>query len=204
MADGTIDKKQSFILYADIKEPLADLTDEQVGRLFRGILDYVSEGKDPKFRGAVGMAFAFIRGSLDRDSERYQRKVERRRAAGKNGGIASGEARKMGENEAKQNQANEANASFASKSKQNEQMQANEADPVPDPVPDPVFIKNKKAAKCTVCGVSVSEGVASYSLQRYGKTLCQACQSKAQAPPAGRESTLDRARRLEKEGAFDE
>ena len=203
MADGgTIDRKQSFILYADIKEPLADLTDEQVGRLLRGILDYVSEGKDPKFRGAVGMAFAFIRGSLDRDCQRYQRKVERRRAAGRSGGIASAEARKMGENEAEQNQANQANASFASKSKQNEQMQANQA--VPDPVPDPVFIKNKKAAKCAVCGVSVSEGVAQYSLQRYGKTLCQACQGKTQVQPPGRESTLDRARRLEKEGAFDE
>lgn len=140
-----MDKKQSFILYADIREPLSDLTDEQIGKLFRAILDYVADGKEPRFKGAMAMAFSFVRSALDRDAIKYQRKVERRRAAGRVGGIASGESRRSSsdETENEANEANEANASFASpgskrsKPKQTKQTEANEADPDPDPDPVP-------------------------------------------------------------------
>lgn len=128
-------QKQSFVLYADIREPLSELSDEQVGRLFRAVLDYVADGKRPKFKGALGLAFAFVRSSIDRNAEKYQRTIERRRAAGRAGGQASAEARKKrAEEQENDDEANQANSTFAN---DRQRFQANQAVPVPVPVPVP-------------------------------------------------------------------
>lgn len=120
--------KKSFVLYHDIREPLEMLDDAERGRLFSAILNYSEFGELPDFSGPLRMAFAFIRTALDRDSEKWEDKRQKRVEAGRAGGIRSGEVRK-------QNQANEANAS---ESKQTKQNQANQAVPVPAPVPAPV------------------------------------------------------------------
>ena len=196
-------KTDSFIVYTEIREPLADLTDEQMGKLFRALLDYVADGKRPGFRGSMRMAFAFISQSIDRNTEKYQEISARRSVAGRAGGIASAEARN-----AKQNEANQANAAFASSSEANEANQANASkssksklpDPVPDPVPVPVPVSTRARTRekerekvCEKCGKRLSAGVAEYSFNKFGRFICQKCQTETSARAAGTEYKLDPA-----------
>ena len=111
-------EKKSFVLYHDIRTPLELLTDEQRGKLFIALLNYSEYGELPDFDGALLMAFAFIRTSLDRDAEAWAEKRAKRAEAGRSGGLAK-----------------VANASNASSSKQNI---ANLAVPVPVSVSVPV------------------------------------------------------------------
>lgn len=188
-------KNDSFIVYTEVREPLADLTDEQMGKLFRALLDYVSDGKKPGFRGSMRMAFAFIAQSIDRNAEKYQEISARRSVAGRAGGIASAEARS-----AKQNEANQANAAFASSDQANEANQANASKSsksklpvpvrVPVPVPDPVRVNTTRAraheddTTCEKCGEKLSEGVARYSFDKFGRFFCRKCQAAMTKPPA--------------------
>ena len=190
-------RKSSFVVYTDIREPLEDLTDEQVGKLFRALLDYVADGKKPSFRGSMKMAFSFIRRSIDRNEERYREISERRSVSGRAGGLASGESRRA----ARKVEANEANASFGSSNEANEANEANaillEATklsvPVPvsvpdnEPVPVSVNTTRTRARKddttdaqtvCEKCGRTLTKGVADYSFDRFGSFLCQSCQKK--------------------------
>lgn len=114
-------KKQSFVLYHDIRGPLELLSDDERGKLFLALLNYSESGEVPAFDGALQMAFQFIRTAIDRDTAAWESKCEKRREAGSLGG--------------KQKAANIANATFA---KQSKQSVANVAVPVPVPVPDPV------------------------------------------------------------------
>ena len=190
-------KNDSFIVYTEIREPLADLTDEQMGKLFRALLDYVADGKRPGFRGSMRMAFAFITQSVDRSLEKYQEISERRSAAGRAGGIASAEARKI----SKQNEANQANATFASNDEANEANQANASKsskaklpypyPYPYPLPSPVPStrartreKENGGTVCEKCGKNLTEGVAAYSFNKFGRFICQKCQTETSKPPA--------------------
>lgn len=113
-------EKKSFVLYHDIRVPLELLTDEQRGKLFIALLNYSEYGDLPDFDGALLMAFAFIRMSLDRDAEAWAEKRAKRAEAGRSGGLAK-----------------VANASNASSSKQNV---ANLAVPVSVSVPVPVNV----------------------------------------------------------------
>ena len=113
-------EKKSFVLYHDIRTPLELLTDEQRGKLFIALLNYSEYGELPDFDGALLMAFAFIRMSLDRDAEAWAEKRAKRAEAGRSGGLAK-----------------VANASNASSSKQNV---ANLAVPVSVSVPVPVNV----------------------------------------------------------------
>lgn len=81
-------EKKSFVLYHDIRTPLELLTDEQRGKLFIALLNYSEYGELPDFNGALLMAFAFIRTSLDRDAEAWTEKRAKRAEAGRNGGLA--------------------------------------------------------------------------------------------------------------------
>lgn len=114
--------KKSFVLYHDIRTPLELLTDEQRGKLFIALLNYSEYGELPDFDGALLMAFAFIRMSLDRDAEAWAEKRAKRAEAGRSGGLAK-----------------VANASIASSSKQNvANLAVNVPVNVPAPAPVPV------------------------------------------------------------------
>ena len=107
-------EKDSFIVYTDIKETLDDLDDSQVAKLFRGMVDYQLTGKDPKFKGILKYVFIPIRQQMDRNNDKWADTKEKRAESGRKGGLKSGEVR------AKQNEANEANASSASSNEANE------------------------------------------------------------------------------------
>ncbi len=65
-----------FLVYTEQYEWLKELSNEQLGQLFRELFEYASqEDYRPSFSDqAVSMAFSFIRQQLDRAQERYKEK----------------------------------------------------------------------------------------------------------------------------------
>lgn len=106
--------KKSFVVYFGISEILDELNDEQVGRLFRSMVDYAATGTLPEFEDQqMRMAWIPIRQTLERDAGKYAEIIEKRRRAGAKGGKASAKARASktvgNTGDSKQTQANEAN-----------------------------------------------------------------------------------------------
>lgn len=117
--------KNSFIVYADdIKEHLDDLTDEEVGVLFRAMVDYQLTGEEPTFKDRMlKHIFMPIRQMMSRNDTKWSATKQKRSEAGKKGGLRSGEARRNHSDKLTDNiisEANEANASFGSKNEANE------------------------------------------------------------------------------------
>lgn len=72
-------EQKGFIVYKDIHAVVDELTDEQAGKLFRGMIKYSSEGIEPKFDGILKFVFIPIKQQMDRDSAKYDRKCEKNR-----------------------------------------------------------------------------------------------------------------------------
>lgn len=103
--------KDSFVLYTAQKEVIDNLSDEDAGKLFKGIYEYVS-GSEPKFNDLLKVVFIPIRQQLDRNAQKYAEIKEKRRIAGAKGG--------------KQKLANQANANFANQSQANQAVYVND------------------------------------------------------------------------------
>ena len=73
-------EQKGFIVYKDLHAVIDELTDEQAGQLFRGMIKYFNEGKAPKFDGVLKFVFIPIKQQMDRDSEKYDEKCEKMRA----------------------------------------------------------------------------------------------------------------------------
>ena len=98
------DMKDSFILYtSQYNQAVRRLTLEQKGRLFDALFLYaLGEPVELDDDTILYMAFEFIKNHLDADSAKYKEITEKRRDAGRKGGL------KRTENQAKQaNQAND-------------------------------------------------------------------------------------------------
>ena len=122
-------EKKSFIIYGEIEETLDELTDEQVAKLFRGMVRYANTGEDPGFKGILKVAFIPIKQGMDRNDSKWERTKAKRAEAGRKGGLKSGLARsKTKQNEA--NEANEANASGFGSNEANEAVNVNVNDNV--------------------------------------------------------------------------
>lgn len=78
--------KNSFLLYVDRLEVLDEMTDEDAGKLFKAIRDYVKDGSTPERGTLVSIAFRALKSALDSDSEKYHLMCLRRSEAGKKGG----------------------------------------------------------------------------------------------------------------------
>lgn len=78
--------KNSFVVYHDYREKLQDLTDAQIGKLFRAMLDYSIEEKEPELTGVLAMAFRFIKFTMDDDKVKYKTICEKRKESGAIGG----------------------------------------------------------------------------------------------------------------------
>lgn len=82
-----MDTKKAFLMYYDYEEQLEDLTDEQLGQLVRIIFKYEKTGEEPQNLGfLMKMAFAFIKGNLNRDRQKYDKRSETSVINGKKGG----------------------------------------------------------------------------------------------------------------------
>lgn len=92
-----MDGKKSFVLYYDMRQPLALLTDEQRGKLLLALFDYAESGSVPSFSedGALSMAFSFIRQTLDRDAAVWEEKRRARSEAGQKGAEATNGKRRQ-------------------------------------------------------------------------------------------------------------
>lgn len=90
-------------MYTDYLRHVQKLSMEQRGQLFTAILCYATGEEIPELDAAADMAFSFIQDRMDRDNAAYMQKCEKRREAGKLGGMAKA-------SNAKQNVANASNA----------------------------------------------------------------------------------------------
>ncbi len=133
-----MDGKKSFILYCDIGQHLELLSNEDAGLLFKGIVHYADTGELPDLPPMAAMAFSFIRAQVDRDQEKWNTTREKRRAAGKSGGLKSGESRQR---------SNEANASNPKQNEADEADNVNVTVPVNGNVPVTVINNREKANK---------------------------------------------------------
>ena len=104
--------KNSFLLYTSDYKCIKDLPLEQKGALLDAIFEYASTGTIIDLPPVVSMAFNFFRSHIDDNTEKWNEKVEKRRAAGRLGGLAKAE-------NSKQSQANVANAKDVKQSQAN-------------------------------------------------------------------------------------
>ncbi|MBR6052015.1 MAG: conserved phage C-terminal domain-containing protein [Clostridia bacterium] len=71
---------KGFLVFGDIEETLDELTDDQVGVLFRAMVAYHNNGVKPEFDDlALKYAFIPIRQQMDRGDEAYRAKCEKNR-----------------------------------------------------------------------------------------------------------------------------
>lgn len=106
--------KKSFILYNDYAQHINLLSNEQAGVLIKNIFSYTGDEPLAEMDAATAMAFSFIKAALDRDVDKYDEIIEKRKEAGRLGGYAKAQNRSLANaKSAKQNLAN------ASKGKQN-------------------------------------------------------------------------------------
>lgn len=110
--------KNSFLLYVDRLEVLDEMTDEDAGKLFKAIRDYVKDGSTPERGTLVSIAFRALKPALDSDSEKYHLMCLRRSEAGKKGGRPKKQtkAKKANAFEEKANESKKSNC-FSEKAK---------------------------------------------------------------------------------------
>lgn len=73
-------EQKGFIVYKDLHAVVDELTDEQAGQLFKGMIAYSADGTEPKFDGVLKFVFIPIKQQMDRDSDKYDAKCEKMRA----------------------------------------------------------------------------------------------------------------------------
>lgn len=72
--------QKGFIVYGDIKAVIDELSDNQVADLFRGMVDYFVDAREPKFTGILKFVFIPIKQQMDRDADKYEKKCEKMRS----------------------------------------------------------------------------------------------------------------------------
>lgn len=82
----TKEQKSSFLLYLEHEEFINELSDEEAGKLIKGIFEYARTGQNPSLSAASRMAFISIRQDLDRNAEKYKAKCEALKLNGLKGG----------------------------------------------------------------------------------------------------------------------
>lgn len=105
-------KKKSFILYNDYIKHIGKLSDEDAGRLFKAIFDYVNEGKLPDLDGMAAMAFSFIANQLDTDLQKYEETCKKRSENIKKRWEKANASQKSAENTSDTKDTNEYNCIF--------------------------------------------------------------------------------------------
>lgn len=111
--------KNSFVLYTEHMQQVELLDSEQRGILFTALMYYAAGRELPEMDAVTSMAFSFIRAQIDKDTKKYEETVNKRREAGRLGGLAKADNAKhdvanvADATDAKQAQANLADATDA-------------------------------------------------------------------------------------------
>lgn len=106
----------SFVLYTNYAEILQGLTMEEMGYIFKAILEYQATGKIIDLPKQLLIPFRFIKNQMDIDKEKYNQIKQARSEAGKMGGAPKG-------NKNAQNKQNKQNS--LTKNNQNKQNNQN-------------------------------------------------------------------------------
>lgn len=81
--------RETILLYTNYDERLSKLSDEQYGKLMRAVMQYQRTGEVPVIEDiTVSVSFDFIKADLDRNNAKFEEICEKRREAGKKGGLA--------------------------------------------------------------------------------------------------------------------
>lgn len=135
-------KRSSFVMYLEWGMIFRELPAEKCKQLICDIFNCFEDGTQPDFEDDLLMKISWnqIWNQIERDGIRYEEMRARRAESGRQGGLASGRAR----SKAKQNEANEANASFVKQNEANEAVNVdvdgnvNNDDSVDDDINDSV------------------------------------------------------------------
>lgn len=98
--------RDSFLFYKEWKDAIADLPNDVRLEIYEAIIEYGVSGKLPMLKPIANVAFNFIKTGIDRNFEKYNEAVRKRKEAGHKGGLAKAI-------NAKQSVANVANGSNA-------------------------------------------------------------------------------------------
>lgn len=79
MANG----KKSFVLYADLMKSVDHLTEEELGKLFKHILEYVNDMNPVLEDRVILSCWKPIERTLKEDLKKWEKQLEQRREAGK-------------------------------------------------------------------------------------------------------------------------
>lgn len=74
------DRKNSFVMYFDQQSTFEALSDEEAGKIIKGIFKYVQKQEfDNKFNGerVLEMTFLPIKNTLDRDEIKYEERCKK-------------------------------------------------------------------------------------------------------------------------------
>lgn len=126
------ERKNSFVLYTDYSRQIERLSDDEAGQLFKALLRFAADGTEPQLSDRADMAFAFISEQIERDTGKWKETCEKRREAGKRGGLKTQSAARANASDSQTAEANQTNASFASEQEANqaENENVNENDTV--------------------------------------------------------------------------
>jgi len=81
--------KKNFIMYTDFESTLDLLNDEQAGKLFKALYNYVNGRNEPNFKdGMLVVSFNMLKTQLERDLVKYNNRVKVNAENGKKGGLA--------------------------------------------------------------------------------------------------------------------
>lgn len=75
--------KDSFIFYKEWRDAIADLPNDVRLEIYEAIIEYGTSGKLPALKPIANVAFNFIKAGIDRNAEKYNDVIEKRREAGR-------------------------------------------------------------------------------------------------------------------------
>ena len=132
-------EKNSFVLFKEQKEIVDKLSDEDAGKLFKAIFEYVDNGEVPKLTQLLDIVIIPFKQSIDRNSEKWEQIKEKRSLAGK----ASAEKRAS---KNKQNPTNPTNVNSVKQTSTNvnKSQQSSTDSTVSVSVSDSVSVNNKE------------------------------------------------------------
>lgn len=81
--------KKNFLLENEQKDTIDTLTDEEAGKLFKGIYNYVNTGESG-LKGILKAVFIPFKKTIDKNEEKYQEICERNKQNGSKGGAPKG------------------------------------------------------------------------------------------------------------------
>lgn len=115
--------RDSFIFYKEWKDAIADLPNDVRLEIYEAIIEYGTSGKLPTLKPIANVAFNFIKTKIDRNIEKYNEELSRRKEAGRRGGLAKA----SNASTTKQDQAEQASLSTPSDASSTKQSLANVA-----------------------------------------------------------------------------